>query len=68
MLKNQRKIGTISEANEKIEASQTIAEIANTIDTSFKTVLGPAFEMSATLGSSAATFQAIIRNAKNPSF
>ncbi|WP_299870101.1 hypothetical protein [uncultured Roseobacter sp.] len=43
-------VAILSEANDKIEASQTIAEIANAIDTSFKTVSGPAFEMSATLG------------------
>lgn len=54
----------LTEANDKIEASKTIAEIANAIDSSFKKVSGPAFEMGATLGLSAATFQAIIRNLK----
>ena len=54
----------LTEANTKIEAAKTIAEIANAIAISFKTVSGPAFEMGATLGLSAATFQAIIRNLK----
>ena len=57
-------IAILDEANKRIEASKTIADIASAIDTSFKTVSGPAFEMDATLGLSAATFQAILRNLK----
>ena len=51
-------------ANQQIEASETIAEIAGAIDDSFKSVAGPAFEMDVTLGLSSATFQSIIRNLK----
>ncbi|MBO9508300.1 AAA family ATPase [Thalassospira sp. A3_1] len=57
-------IAILDDANKKIEQSKTIAEIANSIDTSFKGVSGPAFEMDSTLGLSAANFQAIIRNLK----
>ncbi len=57
-------VTVLTEANNKIEASETIAEIASAVGSSFKTVSGPAFEMDATLGLSAATFQAIIRNLK----
>tara|TARA_R110002049_G_scaffold305627_2_gene502811 strand:- start:49885 stop:51693 length:1809 start_codon:yes stop_codon:yes gene_type:complete len=57
-------IAILDDANKKIEHSKTIAEIASSIDTSFKGVSGPAFEMDSTLGLSAATFQAIIRNLK----
>ncbi|MBV6631424.1 MAG: AAA family ATPase [Alphaproteobacteria bacterium] len=54
----------LDEANQKIEASDAIANIAEAIDKSLKDVSGPAFEMDATLGLSAATFQAIVRNLK----
>lgn len=57
-------VAVLTDANAKIEASATIAQIAGAIDTSFKNVSGPAFEMAASLGLSAATFQAIIRNLK----
>lgn len=57
-------IGILDNANQQIEASATIGEVSNAIDASFKSVSGPAFEMDATLGLSAATFQAIIRNLK----
>lgn len=57
-------IAVLDEANQQIEASETIAQIAASIDSSFKSVSGPAFEMDSTLGLSAATFQAIIRNLK----
>ncbi|PXW75838.1 putative ATP-dependent endonuclease of OLD family [Ruegeria sp. P4] len=57
-------IAILDDANQQIEASATVAEIADSIDTSFKDVSGPAFEMNTTLGLSAATFQAIIRNLK----
>lgn len=57
-------VAILTDANAQIEDSKTIAEIAQAIDSSFKAVSGPAFEMGATLGLSAATFQAIIRNLK----
>lgn len=57
-------IDILDNANQSIEASATISDIATSINTSFKGVSGPAFEMDATLGLSAATFQAIIRNLK----
>jgi len=57
-------IAILDAANQKIAASDTIADIAEAIDASFKDVSGPAFEMDATLGLSAATFQAIVRNLK----
>ncbi|MEM9840228.1 MAG: AAA family ATPase [Pseudomonadota bacterium] len=60
----QALVAILTDANAQIEASNTIAEIASAIDQSFKTVSGPAFEMGARLGLSAATFQAIIRNLK----
>jgi len=57
-------IAILDNANQQIEASDAVADIANSIDASFKDVSGPAFEMDATLGLSAATFQAIVRNLK----
>ncbi len=57
-------IDILNTANQQIEASATIAEIANSIDASFKSVSGPAFAMGVTLGLSSATFQSIIRNLK----
>lgn len=57
-------IAILDEANQAIANSATIAEIAGAIDARFKDVSGPAFEMDATLGLSAATFRAIIRNLK----
>jgi len=57
-------IAILDQANQAIANSATIAEIAGAIDARFKDVSGPAFEMDATLGLSAATFRAIIRNLK----
>ncbi|MCA3077933.1 MAG: AAA family ATPase [Rhodocyclaceae bacterium] len=57
-------IAILDRANQAIAHSATIAEIAGAIDARFKDVSGPAFEMDATLGLSAATFRAIIRNLK----
>lgn len=57
-------IAILDGANQAIAQSQTIAEIAGAIDERFKDVSGPAFEMDATLGLSAATFRAIVRNLK----
>ena len=57
-------INILYTANQQIEASKTIKEIAEAIDKSFKCVAGPAFEMDVTLGLSSATFQSIIPNLK----
>ena len=57
-------IAILDQANQAIANSATIAQIAVAIDARFKDVSGPAFEMDATLGLSAATFRAIIRNLK----
>lgn len=57
-------IAILDQANRAIESSATIAEIAQAIDKRFKDVSGPAFEMDSTLGLSAATFRAIVRNLK----
>jgi putative ATP-dependent endonuclease of the OLD family len=57
-------IEILNHANTQIENSATISKIANDIDATFKSVSGPAFEMDAKLGLSAATFQAIARNLK----
>ncbi|SHJ72373.1 Predicted ATP-dependent endonuclease of the OLD family, contains P-loop ATPase and TOPRIM domains [Palleronia salina] len=57
-------VSILDEANKAISGSETIAEIAGAIDARFKEVSGPAFEMDATLGLSAASFRAIIRNLK----
>lgn len=60
----QALIDVLDQANDAIASSPTIAQVANAIDTRFKTVSGPAFEMDAKLGLSAATFRAILRNLK----
>lgn len=57
-------IAILDEANQAIASSATIAQIAAAIDAQFKEVSGPAFEMDATLGLSATSFRAIIRNLK----
>jgi putative ATP-dependent endonuclease of the OLD family len=55
-------IAILETANNAISTSSTISQIANALDDRFKSVAGPAFEMDVTLGLSAATFQAILRN------
>ena len=55
-------IAILDTANTEIAQSKTISEVAEALDATFKDVSGPAFEMDATLGLSAATFQAILRN------
>lgn len=57
-------IAILDKANSDIEQSPSVAAIANAIDGRFKAVSGPAFEMDATLGLSAATFRGILRNLK----
>ena len=57
-------IQILDQANEEISKSQTVAQVAQAIDHRFKEVSGPAFEMDAGLGLSAATFRAILRNLK----
>lgn len=55
-------ITVLKEANDEIADSATIKTIASTLDTRFKDVAGPAFEMGVNLGISSPTFQSIIRN------
>ena len=55
-------IAILDAANQQIEESETIGEIAGSIHDALQEVAGPAFAMDATLGVSSATFQAIIRN------
>ncbi|WP_376743893.1 ATP-dependent endonuclease [Ensifer canadensis] len=57
-------IQILDEANNLIAKSKTISDVAQAIDSRFKDVSGPAFEMGAKLGLSAATFRAILRNLK----
>lgn len=57
-------IEILDTANKAIAESETISTVASAIDNRFKEVSGPAFEMDATLGLSAATFRAILRNIK----
>ncbi len=57
-------IAILDDANGAIAQSRSIAQIADAIDERFKKVSGPAFEMDVTLGLSAASFRAIIRNLK----
>jgi len=51
----------LREANTKIAASNSIDQIAEAIDASFKSVAGPAFSMDVALGLAEPTFQAIVR-------
>ena len=55
-------INILNKANQEIEKSKSIVDIALNIDKSLKNTSGPAFEMDASLGISEATFQAIVRN------
>jgi len=55
-------IAILDTANTEIAQSKTISTVADALDATFKDVSGPAFEMDATIGLSAATFQAILRN------
>lgn len=54
----------LTSANQAITSSQSVADVAAAVDARFKDVSGPAFEMDAKLGLSAATFRAILRNLK----
>lgn len=55
-------IEILQQANTQIAESDTISDISKSLDKTFKSVAGPAFEMDSSLGLSAATFQAILRN------
>jgi putative ATP-dependent endonuclease of the OLD family len=57
-------VNILDAANQQIEASPTVAEIAAAIDRSFKSITGPAFGMDVALGLADASFQAIIRALK----
>jgi putative ATP-dependent endonuclease of OLD family len=54
-------LAALRTANEEIAEADTIAKIADAIDTSFKAVTGPAFAMDVELGLVEPTFQAIVR-------
>lgn len=49
-------------ANQQIERSPTIQGIAESIDSAFERISGPAFRLGVELGLSSATFQSILRN------
>lgn len=55
-------IEILQQANTQISESNTISDISDSLEATFKSVAGPAFEMDSSLGLSAATFQAILRN------
>lgn len=57
-------IDILTTANKKIEASETIGDLTEALDSSFKMVSGPAFEMDIAVGISPATFHSIVRNMK----
>jgi putative ATP-dependent endonuclease of OLD family len=57
-----RLVAAVKAANDTIEASPTIRTLADAIDTAFKEVTGPAFEMDVDVGLSDPSFQALIRN------
>jgi len=54
-------VAAIKSANEKIETSPTIKEIASAVDEAFKEVTGPAFSLDIELGLAEPSFQSIIR-------
>ncbi len=57
-------INILDTANQQIEETATIRDIAAAIDSSFKSVSGAAFSMDVKLGLSSATLQSIIKNLK----
>ena len=63
-VEQQALIEILDNANALIAQSKTVSDVAEAIDMRFKDVSGPAFEMGAKLGLSAATFRAILRNLK----
>ncbi|MFA5762740.1 MAG: ATP-dependent endonuclease [Bacilli bacterium] len=54
-------LGALRQANQQIAAAPTTGAIANAVDTSFKSVTGPAFTMDVRLGLAEPSFQAIVR-------
>jgi putative ATP-dependent endonuclease of the OLD family len=54
-------LAALRKANEEIAAAPTIGLIAKAIDTSFKTVTGPAFAMDVDLGLAEPSFHSIVR-------
>jgi putative ATP-dependent endonuclease of the OLD family len=55
-------VDAVRDANNLIEATQTVRAIAQSIDRAFTEVTGPAFDLGIELGLSAPSFQSIIRN------
>lgn len=62
--KNERDalIDVVKAANAEIEGSPTIKAIATAIDSSLKSITGPAFSLDVDLGLSSPSFQSIVRN------
>jgi putative ATP-dependent endonuclease of OLD family len=54
-------LDALRQANQQIAAAPTIGAIATAIDTSFKSVAGPAFSMDVALGLAEPSFQSIVR-------
>lgn len=55
-------IALVQAANDAIEATPTVRDVAAAIDASLKNVTGAAFSLDVALGLSSPTFQAIVRN------
>lgn len=58
----EKLISAIQEANEAIESSESITDIATAVDKALKEVTGEAFNLDVALGLSSPTFQSILRN------
>jgi putative ATP-dependent endonuclease of OLD family len=54
-------VDALRNANQEIAAAPTTGVIANAVDSSFKSVAGPAFSMDVALGLAEPSFQAIVR-------
>lgn len=54
-------LDALREANKKIAAAPTTGAVATAIDTSFKSVAGPAFSMDVALGLAEPSFQSVLR-------
>lgn len=57
----ERLVDALRNANQQIAAAPTTSVIAKAIDSSFKSVVGPAFSMDVSLGLAEPSFQAIVR-------
>lgn len=57
-------IAAVQAANDAIEASPTVENIADAIDSALKEITGNAFALDVDLGLSSPTFQSILRNVR----